>query len=157
MFNVGKDAGQKKQRINAQADKQTREMKANTQKLVRKISFIEHVDSIKVNKGDISNINTVRENKRVHLTYESLGMSVAKLRSSGSNDLEPSSVSCLLKENAKRSSDFKGDRINKASYKARNNFMKWLRLKKVKVRQDFKEKCKQKYKCDENEDALCIK
>ena len=60
-------------------------------------------------------------------------------------------------ESLKRRRDSKGDRIKKASYEIWNKLMKWLRLKKVKVMQDFKEECQWKWKYDENEDTLCIK
>ena len=51
----------------------------------------------------------------------------------------------------------KGNSVNKACYKAWNKFMKWLRLKKVKVTEDFKGECKLKWQHDENADTLCIK
>ena len=35
--------------------------------------------------------------------------------------------------------------------------MKWLRLKKVKVIEDFKDECEWKWQHDENEDTLHIK
>ena len=113
------------------------EIRANNKFLMKNAR--EHAEAVKGTKVDISKINALRKNKWVYLAYEVLGAFRAKLTNCGRNDLEFSSVSWLSNENAKINSVSKGDRINKASYKIWNNFMKWLRWKKVKVMQDFKE------------------
>ena len=105
-----------------------------------------HVEAKKGNK-DVSKINSVRKNKGVCLPHEVLGECGAKPTNCGRNEL-------ASKENSKRISDLKGDMISEDSYKTWNKFVAWLRLKKVKIMQDFKEEFQWKWQCNGKEDVL---
>ena len=99
----------------------------NVEIRAKKYFLMEHtrecVEIINGIKGDMSKINAVRNHKGVFLMHESLGTSGANLKKCGRNNLEVSSVSSLPIENAKRSSDSKGHRINKSSFKTWHKFM----------------------------------
>ena len=91
------------------------------------------------------------------LPHEVLGECGANPTNRGINELEVSSINWTSKENANIISDLKGDIIIKGSYKIWNKFITWLRLKKVKVMQDFKEEFQWKWQHNEKDDALHVK
>ena len=117
----------------------------------------EYADAMKGSKERIIKINAVRNNKGMHLPYEVLGACATKPTNCGRNESEVSSIIWTSKENAKRISDLKGDMISKGSYETWKKFITWLRLKKVKIMQDFKDECQWKWQCDDKEDALHVK
>ena len=117
----------------------------------------EHVEATNGTKSDMCKINSVRKHKGLFLTFESLGMRGLTLTRCSRNNLEVVSVNLLPIESAKRSRDSKGDRINKSSFKTRNDFMQWLRHRKVTALKDFKAASQFRWQHDENEDKSCTK
>ena len=109
----------------------------------------EHVDAVKGSKEDIIKIDAVRKNKGVHLPCEVIDACGVNPTNGEGNESKASSISWTSKENAKRISDVKGNVISKGSYKMWNKFVAWLRWKKVKVMQDFKDECQWKWQYDE--------
>ena len=108
-----------------------------------------HVEHIQGSIADIRKTNAFINKKGVHLTYKLLGTCRGKLTNCFRNELESSSVSWALNEDDKNRCE-KGNKVTKSCYKKWNKFMNWLRLKKVKVIEDFKDACEWKWQHDEN-------